>query len=65
MFRLSRVRRRFYFYLFGLFQNCRVIRNVVVPNIGASGDYLKLIARANTNSEVRTHSDDFIPDKLI
>jgi hypothetical protein len=47
------VRRRFYFYLSGLFQNFRDVRNIVIPKIGASGDYLKFIARANTNSEAR------------
>jgi hypothetical protein len=26
---------------------------IVVPKIGASGDYLKFIARANMNSEAR------------
>jgi hypothetical protein len=51
MFRLSRVRHRL--YLSGLFLNFRDVRNIVVPKIGASGDYLKLIARTNTNSEAR------------
>jgi hypothetical protein len=36
------VRHRFYFYLPGLFLNFRDDRNIVVPKIGASGDYLKL-----------------------
>jgi hypothetical protein len=40
-----------YFYLSGLFRNFRNVRNIVVPKIGASDDYLKFIARANTNSE--------------
>jgi hypothetical protein len=53
LFRLSRVRHHFYFYLFVLFQNFHDVRNIVVPKIGASGDYLKFIARANTNSEAR------------
>jgi hypothetical protein len=59
------VRHRFYFYLSGLFRNFRDGRNIVILKIGASDDYLKFIARANMNSEVRTHSDDFIPDNLI
>jgi hypothetical protein len=55
LFRLSRVRHRFfYFYLSGLVLNFRAVRNIVVPKIGASGDYLKFIARVNTNSEVRS-----------
>jgi hypothetical protein len=29
------------------------VRNIVVPKIGASDDYLKFVARANTNSEAR------------
>ena len=41
------------FYLSGLFLNFRDVRNIVVPKIGASGDYLKFIARANPNSEAR------------
>jgi hypothetical protein len=48
--RLSQVRHHF-FYLSGLFRNFCVVRKIVVPKIGASGDYLKFIARANTNSE--------------
>jgi hypothetical protein len=51
MFRLSRVRHRF--YLSGFFLNFRDVRNIVFPKIGASGEYLKFIARANTNSEAR------------
>jgi hypothetical protein len=47
------MRHRFYFYLSGLFRNFRDVRNIVIPKIGASGEYLKFIARANTNSEVR------------
>jgi hypothetical protein len=39
------------FYLSGLFLNFRDVQNIVVPKIGAFGDYLKLIARANTNSK--------------
>jgi hypothetical protein len=54
LFHLSRVRHRFYFYLFGLFLNFHDVRNIVVPKIGASGDYLKFIARANTNLEPRS-----------
>jgi hypothetical protein len=53
LFRLSRVRRRFYFYLFGFFLNFCAVRNIFVLKIGATGEYLKFIARANTNSEVR------------
>jgi hypothetical protein len=41
------------FYLSGLFLNFHDVRNIIVPKIGASGDYLKFIARANTNSEAR------------
>jgi hypothetical protein len=62
LFRLSRVRYRF--YLFGLFQNFRGVRNIVVPKIGASGEYLKFIARANTNSKARPTRMIFIPGKL-
>jgi hypothetical protein len=51
MFRLLRVRHRL--YLSGLVLNFRGVRNIVVPKIGASGDYLKFIARANKNSEAR------------
>jgi hypothetical protein len=51
MFRLSRVRHRF--YLSGLFLNFRDVRNIVVPKIDVSDDYLKFIARANANSEAR------------
>jgi hypothetical protein len=36
-------------YLSGLFLNFCDIRNIVVPKIGASGDYLNFITRANTN----------------
>jgi hypothetical protein len=43
---LSRVRHRFYFHLFGLVLNFRDVRNIVVPKIGESGDYLKFTARA-------------------
>jgi hypothetical protein len=53
LFCLSRARRRFYFYLSGLFRNFRVVRNIVVLKNGASDDYLKFIARANTNSKAR------------
>jgi hypothetical protein len=49
--RLSRDRH--HLYLSGLFQNFRVARNILVPKIGTSSDYLKLIARANANSEAR------------
>jgi hypothetical protein len=52
MFRWSRVRHRF--YLSGLFLNFRDVRNIVIPKIGAFGDYLKFIALANTNSEARS-----------
>ena len=38
LFRLTRVRRRFYFHLIGLFQNFRDVRDIVVPKIGASDD---------------------------
>ena len=51
LFRLSRVRHRFYFHLSGLVLNFRDVRNLVVPKIDASGDYLKFIARAYTSSE--------------
>jgi hypothetical protein len=42
----------FIFYLSGVFLNFGDVRNIVVPKIGASGDYLKFIARANTNLEI-------------
>jgi hypothetical protein len=54
----------FYSHLFGLALNFRGVRNLVVPKIGASGEYLRFIARANTTSEARTHSDEFIPSQL-
>jgi hypothetical protein len=53
MFRLSRARHRFYFYPSGLFRNFHDVRNIAIPKIGASGDYLKFIARTNMNSEAR------------
>jgi hypothetical protein len=37
----------------------------VVPKIGASGDYLKFIARANTKFGNPTHFDDFVLSKLV
>jgi hypothetical protein len=61
--RLSRVRH--HFYLSGLVLNFRDVRNIVVRKIGASDDYLKFIARANTNSEARLTRMIFIPGKLI
>jgi hypothetical protein len=54
LFHLLRVRHRFYFYLFELFLNFCHVRNIVVPKIGASRDYLKFIAPANTNLEPRS-----------
>jgi hypothetical protein len=51
LFRLSRVQH--HFYLSGLILNFLDVWNIVVPKIGASGDYLKFIARVNTNSEAR------------
>jgi hypothetical protein len=63
MFRLSRVRHRF--YLSGLFLNFRDVRNIVVPKIGASGDYLRFVARTNTDSEARPTRMVFIMGKLI
>jgi hypothetical protein len=62
MFRLSRVRHRF--YLFGLFQNFRDIRNIVVPKIGAFDDYLKIRRSREYKFGSPTHSDDFIPNRL-
>jgi hypothetical protein len=56
---------RRHFYLSGLFLNFRDVRNVVVQKIDASGDYLKFIACANTNSEARPTLTIFIPGKLI
>jgi hypothetical protein len=50
---LSRVRHHFYFYYLGSSKNFRDDRNIVIPKIGASDDYLKFVARANTNSEAR------------
>jgi hypothetical protein len=49
---MSRVRHRFYLYLSGLFLNFRDVRNIVVPKIGESGNYLKFIARAKTNLKI-------------
>jgi hypothetical protein len=43
----------FIFYISGLFLNFHDVQNIVVPKIGASGDYLKFIAHANTNSGAR------------
>jgi hypothetical protein len=63
LFHLSRVRYRF--YLSGLFLNFRDVRNLVVPKIGASDDYLKFIARTNTKSEARSILTNFIPGKLV
>jgi hypothetical protein len=51
LFQLSRVIH--HFYLSGLVLNFCDVRNIVIPKIGASGDYLKFIARANMNSEDR------------
>jgi hypothetical protein len=51
MFCLSRVRHRF--YLSELFLNFRDVQNIVVPKIGAFVEYLKFIARVNTNSEAQ------------
>jgi hypothetical protein len=45
------VRHRFYFHLFGLVLNFRAVRNIFVLKIGACDDYLKFVARTNTNSE--------------
>jgi hypothetical protein len=42
-----------FFYLSGLVLNFRDVRNIVVPKIGAPGEYLKIVARTNTNSEAR------------
>jgi hypothetical protein len=53
LFRLLRVRHRFYFYLSGLFQNFHDVRNIIVPKIGVSGNYLKFVTRANMNLEAR------------
>jgi hypothetical protein len=50
MFRLSRVRH--HFYLSGLFLNFRDVRNIIVPKIGESDDYLKFIDRAMTNLKI-------------
>jgi hypothetical protein len=54
LFHLSRVRHRL--YLSELFLNFCDVRNIAVSKIGASGDYLKFIARANTNSEIQPSS---------
>jgi hypothetical protein len=62
---VSRVRHGFYFYLSGFFLNFRDVRNIVVPKIGASGDYLKYIARANTNLEARSTSAIRVLNKFI
>jgi hypothetical protein len=65
LFCLSRVRQHFYFDPSGLLLSFRNTRNIVVLKIGASGDYLKFIARANTNSEARPTRIIFIPGKLV
>jgi hypothetical protein len=62
---LSQARHHFYFYLFGPFLSFRAVQNIFVLKIGASGDYLKYIARANTNSEARLTRVIFISDQLI
>jgi hypothetical protein len=62
LFCLSRVRHRF--YLSGLFLNFRDVRNIVVPKIGESDDYLKSIARANTKFGSPTYSDDFYSEQI-
>jgi hypothetical protein len=53
MCRLSRIRHRFYFHLFGFVLNFRAVRNIFVLKIDTSDDYLKFVARANTNSKAR------------
>jgi hypothetical protein len=58
------VRLRFHFYLSRLFLNFRDVRNIVVPKIGASGDYLKFITRANTNLGIESSLPIFIPNQL-
>jgi hypothetical protein len=63
LFRLSRVQHRF--YLSGLFLNFRDVRNIVVLKISVSSDYLKFIARANTNLEARSIFAIYVPNKLI
>jgi hypothetical protein len=66
MIHLSRVRRRFYLYLSGLFRNFRGVRNIAVSKIGVSGDYLKFIARTDTKSEAQfILAIFFIPSKLV
>jgi hypothetical protein len=65
LFRLSRVRRRFYFYLSGLFLNFHDVRNIVIPKIGASDDYLKIHRSRESEFGSPTQSNDFIPDKFI
>jgi hypothetical protein len=65
LFRLSRVRHCFYFHLFGLVLNFRAVRNIFVLKIGAPGEYLNFIARANTNSEARLTRTIFILGKLV
>jgi hypothetical protein len=63
LFCLSRVRH--HFYLSGLVLNFRDVRNIVVPKIGVPSDYLKFIARANTNSEARPPFTLLSPNKLF
>jgi hypothetical protein len=65
LFRVSRVRHRFYFYLSRLFLNFCDVRNIVVPKISASGVYLKFIAHVNTNLGIQSSPPIFIPNQLI
>ena len=57
------MRHRFYFHLFGPVLNSRAVRNIFVLKIGASGDYLKFVAREYEFGS-STHSDDFYPGQI-
>jgi hypothetical protein len=58
------VRRRFYFYLFGLLLNFGDVRNIVVSKVSASGDYLKIHRSREYEFGSPTHSDDFYPEQI-
>jgi hypothetical protein len=59
------VRHHFYFYLSGLFLNFRDVRNIVVPKIGASGDYLNSSLARIRNLEARFTVVIRVPNKFI
>jgi hypothetical protein len=49
----------------GLFRNFCVVRNIVIPKIGASGDYLKIHRSREHEFGSSTHWVIFISGKLI